>query len=125
MKGDKSHGFYSYRNTDGSVLSTRYHWHGFLHGLSYHKFWDGEEEYRLYENDKLIRTFTAEEVRQIKAGTLDWTTFFSNPSSKINMVPNQTFDGPSDWQQRVNNMLQQVRAATDNAKSAQQEETKE
>ena len=69
--------------------------------------------------------FTAEEVQQIKAGTLDWTKFFKDPASKINMTPNQTFDGPSDWQQRVNNMLQQVHTALDKAKSAQQEETKE
>jgi len=81
--------------------------------------------YRLFENNSCVRNFTAEEVQQINAGTLDWTTFFEDPASKINMTPNQTFDGPSDWQQRVDNMLQQVRAATDKAKSSQQEENKE
>jgi hypothetical protein len=48
--------------------------------------------------------FNEEEVQQIKSGTLDWTNFFYNPESKIDMTPKQTFDGPADWRTRVKNL---------------------
>ena len=60
------------------------------------------------ENDKYVRNFDEEEVQQINAGTLDWTKFFKDPSSKINMVPNQTFNGPADWNARVKKLQDEV-----------------
>jgi hypothetical protein len=46
-------------------------------------------------------------VQRIKDG-FDWTVFFKDPSSRRNMIPNQTFDGPVDWRTRIDKMEQEV-----------------
>ena len=109
-KEGEPHGFSSYRSSDGSVL-LGYYWHGLLHGLVYRKYIG--EHYKLYENDKHVRKFTVEEVAQINAGKLDWTMFFNDPTSKINMIKPQTFHGPADWEQRVDAVLKKVQAVVD------------
>jgi hypothetical protein len=90
-------------------------WQGKEHGLSFSKFHDGTEDYVLYENGERKGEFTAEAVLQIKAGTLDWTKLFTDPQSRINITPNQRFDGPADWEERFNAMLKEVQASVDRA----------
>ena len=59
--------------------------------------------------DKLAEVFAGKDEQvnafliarqQINAGQLDWTNFFRNPASKVNMVPHKTFDTPG-WDEKV------------------------
>jgi hypothetical protein len=107
MKADRQQGYYFGKDKDGDEVSC-YYWQVRKHGLCYAKYTDGKEDYMLFENGCWRRRFTDAEVQQVKAGTLDWTTFFQSSVSEINMTANQTFDGPSDWSERVNKMEQRV-----------------
>lgn len=89
-------------------MISQYNWNSKIHGLYHLKYSSGEEEYALYENDKKRRQFSLEEVQRINAGTLDWTHFFRDPASRLNMIPNQSFEGPADWRARVDKLKHEV-----------------